>query len=65
MHSTFVSISILVKSNLGERRLINTLMNMSSQALRFYLKHANIYDDNSNKKKTDLVEMFMDVLLIN
>ena len=65
MHSTFVSISILVKSNLGERCLINTLMNMSSQALRFYLKHAIIYDDNSNKKKTDLVEMFMDVLLIN
>ena len=33
--------------------------------IKIYLKHANIYDDNSNKKKTDLVEMFMDVLLIN
>ena len=36
-----------------------TLMNMSSQALRFYLKHANIYDVNSNKKKTELVEMIV------
>ena len=52
MNSTFVSISILVKSNLGDRWLINTLMNMTSQSLRYYLKHANIYDGNSNKKKT-------------
>ena len=56
MNSSFVSICVLMKSNLVERCLINTLMNMSSQALRFYLKHANIYDGNSNIKKTDLVE---------
>ena len=52
MNSSFASICVLMKSNLGERCLINTLMNMTSQALRFYLKHANIYDGNSNKKKT-------------
>ena len=50
MNSTFISISILVKSNLGERCLINTLMNMSSQALRSYLRLANIYDGNSKRK---------------
>ena len=59
MNSTFVSTSILVKGNLGERCLMNTLMNMTSQALRFYLNHANIYDGKSNKKETDLVEMIV------
>ena len=59
MNSSFVSICVLMKSNLGERCLINTLMNMSSQAARFYLKHANIYGSNSNKKKADLVEMIV------
>ena len=59
MNSSFASICVLMKSNLGERCLINTLMNMTSQALRFYLKHANIYDGNSNKKKTELVEMIL------
>ena len=59
MNSSFVSICVLMKSNLGERCLINTLMNMSRQALRFYLKHANIYDGNSKKKKKDLVEMIV------
>ena len=59
MNSTFASISLLLKSNLGERCLINTLMNMTSQSLRFYLKHANIDDGNSNKKKTELVEMIV------
>ena len=65
MNSAFVSISILVKSNLGERCLINTLMNISSQALRSYLRLANIYDGNSNKKKTDLVEMVVYGCMIN
>ena len=32
-------------------------MSMSSKSLRSYLKLANIYDENSNKKKTDLIEM--------
>ena len=57
MNSSFVAISTLVKGNLGERYLINTLINMTSQSKRYYLKHANTYDGNSNKKKTDLVEM--------
>ena len=59
MNASFVSICVLLKSNLGERCLINTLMNMTSQALGLYLKHANIYDGNSNKKKTELVEMIV------
>ena len=32
---------------------------MSSHSLRSYLKLANIYDGNSNKKKTDLIEMIV------
>ena len=34
-------------------------MNMSSQSLRSYLRLANIYDGNSNKKETDLIEMIV------
>ena len=59
MNSSFVGISILVKSRLSEKCLINILMNMSSHSLRSYLKLANIYDGNSNKKKTDLIEMIV------
>ena len=59
MNSSFVTISILVKSNLTERCLINILMNISSQSLRSYLKLASIYDGNSNTRKTDLVEMIL------
>ena len=51
MNSSFVSISILVKSKISEKCFINTLMNMSSQSLRGYLRLASIYDGNSNKKK--------------
>ena len=65
MNSSFVAISILVKSNVTERCLINTLMNISSQSLRAYLKLASIYDGNSNKKKTDLVEMIVYGCMIN
>ena len=32
---------------------------MSSQSLRSYLRLANIYDGNSNKKETDLIEMIV------
>ena len=59
MNSSFVAISILVKSNLTERCLINALMNISSQSLRSQLKLASIYDGNSKKKKTDLVKMIV------
>ena len=41
-------------------------MNISAQALRDYLKCANIYKGNSSKQKNDLVEMIViDVLLKN
>ena len=33
MNSTFVTISILVKSDISKKCLINTLMNMSNEAL--------------------------------
>ena len=35
----------------------NFLNEVSSQSLRSYLRLANIYDGNSNKKKSDLIEM--------
>ena len=59
MNSSFVCISILVKSNISRQCLINFLNEVSSQSLRYYLKLANIYDGNSNKKKSHLIEMIM------
>ena len=40
-------------------------MNMSSQSLRSHLRLANIYDGNSNKKETDLIEMIVYGCIIN
>ena len=57
MNSLFVGISVLIKSNISEKCLVNMLMNISGQSLRSYLKLANIYDGISSKKKTDLTEM--------
>ena len=59
MNSNFAVISTLVKSNIGERCLINFLTNVSSKALRDYLECANIYKGNSEKNKTDLIEMII------
>ena len=59
MNSSFVCISILVKSKLPKNCLINHLIEISSQSLRSYLRLANIYDGNSNKKKSDLIEMII------
>ena len=59
MNSSFVAISTLIKNNIGEKCLINFLMNISAQALRDYLECANIYKGNSSKKKTDLIEMIL------
>ena len=59
MNSSFVAISTLVKSDIGEKCLINILMNISTQGLKDYLKSANIYKGNASKKKTDLVEMIV------
>ena len=65
MHWSFVAIATLVKTNLGEKGLINILMNISSKALRDYLEYGNIYKGASSKKKTDLVEMFVCEHIIN
>ena len=58
-YSSFVSIASLVKSNLGERCLINVLMNISTNALFDYLECAKIYRGASSKKKANLVEMIV------
>ena len=57
MNSSFVAISTLVKSNIGEQCLISIFMNMSTQSLRDYLECANIYKGKASKKKTDLVKI--------
>ena len=59
MNSSFVCISTLVKSNIGRQTLIHFLNEVSSQSLRYYLKLANIYDGNCNKKKSGLIEMII------
>ena len=59
MNSSLVAIGTLLKSNIGEKCLINFLMNVPNQPLGDYLKFANIYKRNSSKKKTDLVEMII------
>ena len=59
MNSSFVGISTLIKSDIREKCLINFLMNILTQALRYYLECANIYKANSAKKKTDLIEMIV------
>ena len=51
MNSSFVVISKLIKSNIGEKCLLNFFMNVSAQALRDFLEFANIYKGNSPKKK--------------
>ena len=62
MNSSFVCISTLIKSKLDMNCVINHLNEVSSQSLRSYLRLANIYDGNSNKKKSDLVEMIIMVV---
>ena len=42
--------------------VINHLNEVSSQSIRSYLRLANIYDGNSNKTKSDLVEMIIMVV---
>ena len=55
----FVAISTLARSNIGEKCLINILINISTQALKDYLKCSNIYKGNASKKKTNLFEMIV------
>ena len=59
MNPAFVAISTLVKSNIGEKCLMNFLMNVSAIGLRDYLECANIYKGTSPKKNTDLIEMII------
>ena len=59
MNSSFVAISTLVKSSIGEQCLINILMNISIQLLRDYLECANIYKGKGSKEETVLVEMIV------
>ena len=59
MNSSFVCISILVKSRLPKNCLIHYLNEVSSQSQRRYLRLANIYDGTSNEKKSDLIEMII------
>ena len=59
MNSSFVALTTLVKSDTREKSLINILMNISTQALKDYLKSANICKGNVSKKKTDLLEIIV------
>ena len=59
MNSSFVCISILVKSKLPKNCLINHVIEISNQSLRGCFRLAYIYDGNSNKKKCDLIEMII------
>ena len=59
MNSSFLGVSILLKSKLPKNCLINYLSEVSSQSLRSYLRSANVYDGNSNKKKSDLIEIII------
>ena len=42
MNSAFVMISIVMKSNLNERCLVNALMDVNNEGLRTYLRLAII-----------------------
>ena len=59
MNSIFAVISTLIKKNIGEKCLINFLMNVSSKGLKIYLECASIYKGTSPKKKTALIEMIV------
>ena len=59
MNSSLVCIGILVTSNISKHCLIKFLNEVSSSALRNYLGVPEVYDDNANKKKGDLMEMIV------
>ena len=59
MNSTFAAISILIKSNIEEKCLINFLMNVSTKGLKDYLECASINKGTSPKRKPDLIEMIV------
>ena len=57
MNAGFVMISILAKSKLSEKCLTNALYSIDAKVLRYYLGMTEIYDGNSNKSKSDLIEV--------
>ena len=59
MNSSIAWIGILVKSNISRLCLINFLNGVSNRALSAYLRLAEVYDGNANKKKSDLIEMIV------
>ena len=59
MNSSLVCIGILVKSNISKDCLIKFLNEVSSSALHNYLGAAEVYDGNTNKKKSDFIEMIV------
>ena len=59
MNSAFTVISTLRKSNIGEKCLINSLMDVSTKRLKDYLECASIYKGTSPKKKTNVIEMIV------
>ena len=59
MNSSFVVISKLIKSDIGQKCLVNFLMNLSSHAFRNYLECTNIYKVNSYEKKSDLIKKIL------
>ena len=56
MISSFVAIRTLIKSDIGEKCLINFLMNISTQALKYYLECANILKEILQKRKLILLK---------
>ena len=59
MNSSLVCTGIFVKGNISKHCLIKFLNEVSSSALRNYLGVPEVYDDNANKKKGDLIEMIV------
>ena len=59
MNAGFAMISILVKSNLSDKCLINALYRIDTKILRYYLGMAKIYDGNKSKSNRDLIEMIV------
>ena len=56
MNSSFVAISTLVKRDIGEKCLINFLINMPAQSLKNYLECTNIYKGLHQKRKMTLLK---------
>ena len=56
MNSSFVAISTLVKSDIGEKCLINFLINMPAQSLKNYLECTNIYKGLHQNRKMTLLK---------